>query len=49
MPQAPALAADIADTEHLTWWWLLVVAVLGGTGYAMYKKFQTKKEEKVTK
>lgn len=49
MPQAPALVADIADTEHLTWWWLLVVAVLGGTGYAMYKKFQTKKEEKVTK
>lgn len=49
LPQGPALAADIADTEHLTWWWLLVVAVLGGTGYAMYKKFQTKKEEKVTK
>ncbi|MBO4809699.1 MAG: hypothetical protein J5537_11725 [Lachnospiraceae bacterium] len=49
LPQGPALAADIADTEHLTWWWLLVVAVLGGTGYAMYRKFQAKKEEKVTK
>lgn len=34
----------------LGWWWLLIVAVFGGTGYTMYRKFQQKKAaEKIDK
>ena len=43
-----ALAAAPINEESLSWWWLLIIAVLGGAGYAMYKKFQTKKDEKTT-
>ncbi|SDA57557.1 hypothetical protein SAMN02910368_01326 [Lachnospiraceae bacterium G11] len=46
-PDAPLAAAPINE-ETLSWWWLLIIAVLGGAGYAMYKKFQTKKDEKTT-
>ncbi|MBO4808133.1 MAG: hypothetical protein J5537_03760, partial [Lachnospiraceae bacterium] len=45
--KAPLAAAPINE-ETLSWWWLLIIAVLGGAGYAMYKKFQTKKDEKTT-
>ena len=45
--QTPLAAAPINE-ETLSWWWLLIIAVLGGAGYAMYKKFQTKKDEKTT-
>lgn len=31
--------------ERMSWWWLLLVILFGGTGYAMYKKHQSKKEE----
>ena len=43
-----ALAAAPVSEETLSWWWLLIIAVLGGAGYAMYKKFQTKQDEKTT-
>ncbi len=46
-PDSPLAAAPINE-ETLSWWWLLIIAVLGGAGYAMYKKFQTKKDEKTT-
>ncbi len=46
-PDTPLAAAPINE-ETLSWWWLLIIAVLGGAGYAMYKKFQTKKDEKTT-
>lgn len=37
------------NEESMSWWWWLIVALLGATGYAMYKKHQEKKAEKVTK
>ncbi|MBR4994312.1 MAG: hypothetical protein IKY04_08735, partial [Lachnospiraceae bacterium] len=45
--QAAKAAAPINE-ETMSWWWLLIIAVLGGAGYAMYKKFQAKKEENKT-
>lgn len=46
-PKTP-LAAEIPDAEHIAWYWLLIIAALGASGYTAYKKFG-KKEEKVTK
>lgn len=37
------LAASV-DNETMSWWWLLLIALLGATGYEMYKKHQQKKE-----
>ncbi|MBO4808136.1 MAG: hypothetical protein J5537_03775 [Lachnospiraceae bacterium] len=37
------------DEESISWWWWIIIALLGATGYAMYKKHQEKKAEKVTK
>ncbi|MBQ4374042.1 MAG: hypothetical protein II785_08030, partial [Lachnospiraceae bacterium] len=44
------LEDDAKANTILGWWWLLIVAVLGGTGYTMYRKFQQKKvAEKIDK
>ena len=37
------LAASV-DNETMSWWWLLLIAFLGATGYEMYRKHQQKKE-----
>ena len=34
-----------APVEKMSWWWLLIVALLGATGYEMYRKHQAKKAE----
>lgn len=34
-----------AEKAKMSWWWLLIVALLGATGYKMYKDHQAKKEE----
>ena len=36
------LAASVED-QTMSWWWLLLIALLGATGYEMYKKHQQKK------
>jgi len=41
--QETALAATPIEEESLGWWWLIIVGVLGGAGYAIYKKNQEKK------
>ena len=44
------LEDDAKANTILGWWWLLIVAVFGGTGYTMYRKFQQKKAaEKIDK
>lgn len=37
----PMAAIDLSK-ENMSWWWLLIVALLGGTGYKMYKNYQEK-------
>ena len=32
------------DQEKMSWWWLLIVMILGATGYEMYRKHQEKKK-----
>lgn len=39
------LAAGAGADAKMSWWWLLIVALLGATGYKMYKDHQKKKEE----
>lgn len=42
------LAAALPSAEekaNMSWWWLLIIAILGATGYKMYKDHQKKKEE----
>lgn len=46
--KAPLAYAPINE-ESISWWWWLIILLLGATGYAMYKKHQEKKAEKVTK
>lgn len=41
--EASPLDASI-DQEKMSWWWLLIVLVLGATGYEMYRKHQEKKK-----
>ena len=41
--EVPLAAAPVAK-EKMSWWWLLIVALIGATGYEMYKKHQEKKE-----
>lgn len=40
-----ALAGSLTEEEKagMNWWWLLLVAVLGATGVAMYRNYQKKK------
>ena len=40
--ETPLAAAPV---EKMSWWWLLVVALFGATGYEMYRKHQAKKAE----
>lgn len=42
--ETPLAAGSGADGK-MSWWWLLIVALLGATGYKMYKDHQKKKEE----
>ena len=41
VPLAPA------EQEHgkMSWWWLLIVAICGATGYEMYRRHQKKLEQ----
>ena len=39
------LAAGVGADAKMSWWWLLIVALFGATGYKMYKDHQKKKEE----
>ncbi len=41
------LADIIVEDEQtkMSWWWLLIVALLGATGYEMYKKHNEKKQK----
>jgi len=39
------LAAGLEADAKMSWWWLLIIALLGATGYKMYKDHQKKKEE----
>lgn len=43
------LAATPINEEAIGWWWLLLIAVFGATGYSMYKKHQEKKAERADK
>lgn len=46
--EATPLAAALPSAEekaNMSWWWLLIIAILGATGYKMYKDHQKKKEE----
>lgn len=39
------LAAGVDADAKVSWWWLLIIALLGATGYKMYKDHQKRKEE----
>ena len=40
----PLADVSVADEQaKMSWWWLLIVLVLGATGYEMYKKHNEKK------
>lgn len=41
VPLADVTVAD--EQAKMSWWWLLIVLVLGATGYEMYKKHNEKK------
>lgn len=45
--EATPLANIIVEDEQtkMSWWWLLIVALLGATGYEMYKKHNEKKQK----
>ena len=43
--EATPLAPTPEEKAKMSWWWLLIVALLGATGYKMYKDHQKKKEE----
>jgi hypothetical protein len=38
---APLAAVPIGE-KKISWWWLLIIALLGATGYEMYKKHREK-------
>ena len=42
--ETPLAAGNQADAK-MSWWWLLIVALLGATGYKLYQNHQKKKEE----
>jgi len=47
--EVPLVAMPTEEEKaNMPWWWLLIIAVLGATGYKMYKDHQ-KKNEEVTK
>jgi hypothetical protein len=37
------LAAQPIDEEKISWWWLIIIAILGATGYELYKRHREKK------
>lgn len=41
-----ALAATPIGEEKMSWWWLLVVGVLGATGYETYRRYRKNKMAK---
>lgn len=46
--EAPLAVYIENEKQNMNLWWLLIVAVLGATGYEMYRKNQKKKEMTVT-
>lgn len=41
------LDPNVKDAAPMSWWWLLIVTLLGATGYGMYRKHQANKAKKV--
>lgn len=39
------LAGPVAEMGQMSWWWLLIIAVLGITGEEMYRRYQKKQRE----
>ena len=39
------LAGPVAEMGQMSWWWLLIIAVLGVTGEEMYRRYQKKQRE----
>lgn len=39
------LAGPVAEMGQMSWWWLLIIAVLGVTGEEMYRRHQKKQRE----
>lgn len=42
--ETPLADSMEAEKETMSWWWLLIVAVLGATGYELYRRNKMKKE-----
>lgn len=38
-------AGPVAEMGQMSWWWLLIIAVLGVTGEEMYRRYQKKQRE----
>ena len=39
------LAQMPSETDSISWWWLLIIALFGATGKAMYENYKNRKEE----
>ena len=39
------LAGPVAEMGQMSWWWLLIIAVLGVTGEEMYRRYKKKQRE----
>ena len=43
--ETPLADLDLeTEKSRMSWWWLLIIAVCGATGYEMYKKHKKKME-----
>ncbi|MCR4656813.1 MAG: hypothetical protein K5770_11375 [Lachnospiraceae bacterium] len=42
--KTPLAAAPFEESVRLSWWWLLLIAVFGAAGKAMYEKHKEKVE-----
>lgn len=42
--KTPLSSFEEESTKRMSWWWLLIVAIMGATGYEMYKKHEKKKK-----
>ena len=39
------LAGPVAEMGQMSWWWQLIITVLGVTGEEMYRRYQKKQRE----